>query len=63
MQLLTERIRRHEFDVLILLGRIDEPGQTLCPQLHFGPRVTQAILDNYHFQRELGVFTVFVPNS
>ncbi len=61
--ILTERIRQHEFDVLILLGRIDEPGQTLCPQLHFGPRVTQAILDNYHFQRELGVFTVFVPNS
>jgi hypothetical protein len=57
---LAHRIRRHEFDVLILLGRIDRPGETLCPRIHFGPRVTQAILDSYRFDRRFGVYALFV---
>lgn len=58
---LAERIRRHEFDVLIMLGRTDIPGQTFCPDDHLGPRVTHAILDSYRFDRMLGVYALFVP--
>jgi len=60
---LAQRIRRHEFDVLILLGRIDRPGETFCPQIHFGPLVTQAILNSYRFDRRLGVYALFVPQQ
>jgi hypothetical protein len=60
---LAERIRRHEFDVLILLGRIEVPGQTFCPDTHFGPRVTDAILQNYRFDRRVGVYYLFKPSG
>ena len=46
--------------MLILLGRIDIPTETLCPELHFGPHVTQAIRDNYKFDRKAGLFALFV---
>ncbi len=58
---LAERIRRQEFDVLILLGRIDLPEQSLCPFNHFGPRVTDAMLDSYRFDHQLGTYFLFVP--
>jgi hypothetical protein len=57
---LAERIRRHEFNVVILLGRIDVPGETFCPDIHFGPRVTDAILQEYRFDRRIGLFYLFV---
>jgi len=56
---LAERIRRKEFKVLILLGRIDRPGESLCPEPHFGPRVTDAMLDSYRFDRQLGAYFLF----
>jgi hypothetical protein len=60
-QALAERIRQHEFDVLVMLGRTDMPGETFCPDTHLGPHVTAAILDNYQFERMLGMFALFVP--
>jgi len=62
-QALAERVRHKEFDVVILLGRIDDPDNTLCPRFHFGELVTQAIRDNYHFDQRMGKFFFFVPNS
>jgi hypothetical protein len=58
---LAERIRRKEFDVLILLARIDQPRESLCPESHFGPRVTDAMLQSYRFDRKLGAYVLFVP--
>jgi hypothetical protein len=60
---LAQRIRRHEFDFLIMLGRTDREGETFCPDTHLGPRVTQAILDSYHFERMLGLYALFVPGA
>lgn len=57
---LAERIRQQDFDVLVLLGRIDRPGESLCPDYSFGPRVTQAMLDHYRFDRRLGAYVLFV---
>jgi hypothetical protein len=60
---LARRIEQREFDVLILLGRIDRPEETFAPHTHFGPRVTQAIQDHYQFQGRLGAFVLFVPDK
>jgi hypothetical protein len=60
---LAERIARREFDVLVLMGRVDRPGESLCPRFHFGPRVTAAMLEAYRFDREVGPYYLFVPCS
>jgi hypothetical protein len=60
---LVRSIRRHEFGAMVLLGRIDRPGESLCPRFHFGPRVTRAIQEAYRFDRRAGNYFVFVPNE
>ena len=63
-EVLARRIRRHEFDVLVMLGRTDMPGETFCPDTHLGPHVTKAILENYRFERTLGMLAgCFVPRK
>jgi hypothetical protein len=59
---LAGRIARCEFDVLVLMGRVDRPGESLCPQFHFGPRVTAAMRAAYRFDRQVGPYYLFVPN-
>jgi hypothetical protein len=58
---LAGRIDRQEFDALVLLGRVDRPGESLCPRFHFGPRVTHSMQQAYRFQRQIGPYYVFVP--
>lgn len=58
---LAGRIARQEFDVLVLMGRVDRPGESLCPRFHFGPRVTTAMQEAYRFDREAGPYYLFVP--
>ena len=58
---LAGRIARQEFDVLVLMGRVDRPGESLCPRFHFGPRVTAAMQEAYRFDREVGPYYLFVP--
>jgi hypothetical protein len=58
---LAERLRRQEFDALVMLGRIDRPGESLCPRFHFGPRVTEAMQRGYQFKRQVGGYYVFRP--
>jgi hypothetical protein len=58
---LAGRVARHEFSALVLLGRIDRPGQSLCPRFHFGPRVTEAMRRAYRFDRTVGGYFLFVP--
>lgn len=60
---LAGRIARQEFDVLVLMGRVDRPGESLCPRFHFGPRVTAAMQEAYRFDREVGPYYLFVPFS
>ena len=60
---LAGRIVRQEFDVLVLMGRVDRPGESLCPRFHFGPRVTAAMQEAYRFDREVGPYFLFVPES
>jgi hypothetical protein len=60
-QPLAERIRRQEFAVLVLIRRIEEPTETLSPQLHFGKQVTDAILESYRFERQLGAYYLYEP--
>jgi hypothetical protein len=55
---LAGRIERQEFDYLVMMVRVDEP-RSLCPQFHFGPRVTAAMLQAYRFQRQLGPYFLF----
>jgi hypothetical protein len=59
---LAARVRRQEFDAITLWGRIDLPGQSFCPVLHFGERVTDAIRDCYHFESRTSGYDVFLPN-
>jgi hypothetical protein len=56
---LAGRVARGEFDALVLLGRIDVPGESLCPHFHFGPRVTDAMRRAYRFERQVGRYFVF----
>jgi hypothetical protein len=58
---LAERLRKQEFDALVMLGRIDRPGESLCPQFHFGPRVTLAMRRGYRFDRQVGAYFIFRP--
>jgi hypothetical protein len=41
-------------------ARIDRP-ESLCPQHHFGPRVTNAMLRAYRFDRRVGGYFIFRP--
>ena len=59
---LAERIRRHDFVMLVLICRIEIPGVSLSPHMHFGPVVTDAILDAYHFDRQVGAYFLYQPN-
>ena len=58
---LAGRVERREFEALVLLGRVDRPGESLCPRFHFGPRVTDAMQANYRFDRRVGAYFLFVP--
>jgi hypothetical protein len=60
---LAGRIARQEFDVLVLMGRVDRPGESLCPRFHFGPRVTAAMQEAYRFDRQVGPYYLFVPEA
>jgi hypothetical protein len=60
---LAERIARREFDVLVLMGRVDQPGESLCPRFHFGSRVTAAMQQAYRFDRQVGPYYLFVPTA
>jgi hypothetical protein len=60
---LPDRIARREFDVLVLMGRVDRPGESLCPRFHFGPRVTAVMQEAYRFDREVGPYYLFVPDD
>jgi hypothetical protein len=62
-RLLAERIARHEFDVLVLMGRVDRPEESLCPRFHFGARVTAAMRAAYRFDRQVGPYYLFVPEA
>ncbi len=57
-QILAERVVRQEFDVLVMLVRIDRPG-SLCPHFHFGPRVTDAMLRAYQPGRAVGRYHLY----
>jgi hypothetical protein len=57
---LAERVNRQEFDALVFMVPIDQPG-SLCPDPHFGPRVTEAMLRRYRFDRYVGGYAVFRP--
>jgi hypothetical protein len=58
---LAGRVARQEFDVLVLMGRVDRPGESLCPRFHFGERVTDAMRRGYTFDREVAGYFLFVP--
>jgi hypothetical protein len=58
---LAERLGRHEFAVLVMLGRIDRPHESFCPDVHFGPTVTEAMCRHYRFDRQVGAFFLYVP--
>jgi hypothetical protein len=58
---LAGRLDRQEFAALVLLGRIDKPHESLCPDQHFGPAVTEAMLRHYRFDRQVGAFYLYVP--
>jgi hypothetical protein len=58
---LADRVTRQEFDVLVMMGRVDHPEESLCPRFHFGPRVTRAMREAYRFDRQIGPYYLFVP--
>jgi hypothetical protein len=58
---LAERVSKQEFAALVTIWRIDQPSESLCPHLHFGPRVTKAMLRAYRFDRHVGRYCVFRP--
>jgi hypothetical protein len=58
---LAERVRRREFAALVLVRRIDDPKQSLAPQFHFGPEVTDAIRESYGFERQVGGYYLYKP--
>jgi hypothetical protein len=58
---LSARVRRREFAVLVLVRRIDLPDESLAPQVHFGPQVTDAIREAYRFDRAVGGYYLFKP--
>ncbi len=58
---LAARIDRQELDVLVMLGRLDIEGESLCPRFHFGPRVTAAMRRSYRFERQVGGHFLYVP--
>ena len=58
---LAARVRRREFAILVLVRRIDLREESLAPQLHFGPQVTDAIREAYRFDRAVGGYYLFKP--
>ena len=63
---LSTRIRwrnasRHEFAVVVLIRRIEDPAETLSPHLHFGKQVTDAIVESYRFERQIGPYYLYQP--
>src|SRR5262249_3462549 len=51
---LARRVRAQEFDALVMLVRIETPGESLCPDFHFGLAVTDAMHDAYRYDRSVG---------
>lgn len=60
---LTLRVRRHEFAKLIMMRRIDVAEESLAPRFHFGPRVTDALREEYRFESTIGGYSIFRPRS
>jgi hypothetical protein len=60
---LARRIREQRFDALVMMARIDRPEETLCPRFHFGPRVTEAMLRCYRFERRIGLYCIYRPSA
>jgi hypothetical protein len=60
-ELLAQRIEGRRFTAVVLLRRLDDPNTQLLQQLHFGPRVTDAIRNSYRFERQVGAYYVYVP--
>ncbi len=58
---LAGRIRRQEFDVLVMLAPLEPPEQGLCPRFHFGPAVTQAMRRAYRHAGTVGRYHVYRP--
>ena len=60
---LCERLANREFDVIVLLDRVDLPEPSLGDGLHFSPGVRDAMLRSYHFDRDIGHYYLFVANA
>jgi hypothetical protein len=57
---LVERIRRQEFDALVLLSRLEDKDG-ITRRFHFGPAVINAMLRAYQFDHEVGRYQVYRP--
>jgi hypothetical protein len=60
---LAERISRREFDVLVLMDRVDQVNSRLYPRDHFGEHITNAMRQAYRFDRRVGPYYLFVPEG
>jgi hypothetical protein len=56
---LASRLDQRQFDVIVMMGRVDIEGESLCPRLHFGQLVTSAVKRNYRFDRQVGGYSVY----
>ena len=60
---LVERIRRQEFNGLVLLRRLDDKESSLNEQ-HFGPRVTRGAWPRvFEFDKQVGQYYLYRPTK
>jgi len=65
-QKLADRITRREFNGLIMLRRVDDPKDQFNQRLtafHFGPKVTDALIKAYRFDKQVGQYYLYLPRS
>lgn len=58
---LVWRIQTAEFSHVVMMARMDIPEESLCPQFHFGPEVTDALLQAYEYEKTVAGYHLYRP--
>jgi hypothetical protein len=63
VQPLVDEIDHHAFGEILLVLRPESDTTNWYHVIQFGPVITAAILQNYHFDHVRGGLNVYLPNS